>query len=273
MEDKRSRAWVVTINNYTDEQYEDVKEYISKTEYGIVGKEIGEQNGTPHLQIYFRLKNATTFKALKKRFPTAHIAAAKGNDEQNNKYCSKESEYYEHGTISQQGKRTDLDEIRDIIKTTGRMSDVVMVATSYQSVKMAEQILKYHEPKRDFKPYVRWYWGAIGTGKTKNAIEIFGDEPYYTTMETAKWWDGYDAHKCLLIDDMRKNFTTFNNLLRILDRYAFSIETKGGTRQLLANHIIITSCYPPTEMFDTREDIQQLIRRIDEIKEFNAETS
>lgn len=263
----RSRSWTLTENNYTEDKIIFLEHFLeNNVEYGIYGKEIG-QSGTPHLQIYFRMKNAKSFSSVKKLFPTAHIEVAKGNDQQNKTYCSKDGQFKEYGSVSEQGKRTDLDIIRETIKTTGRMADVVMVATSYQSVKMAEQILKYHEPKRNFKPLVKWYYGKTGVGKSHRAIKEFGDTPFYTTMETARWWDGYDAHKCLLIDDMRKNFTTFNNLLRILDKYAFAVETKGGTRQLLADHIIITSCYSPYDMFDTREDINQLIRRIDVIEE------
>jgi len=85
---------------------------------------------------------------------------------------------------------------------------------------------------------------------------------------TNKWWEGYDAHENVIIDDMRGDFCKFHELLRMLDRYAYRIETKGGSRQFRAKTIIITSCYSPTEMFDTREDIQQLLRRIDEIKVF-----
>ena len=67
---------------------------------------------------------------------------------------------------------------------------------------------------------------------------------------------------------MRKDFCKFHELLRYLDRYPVQLETKGGTRQLLARNIVITSCYPPEQLFDTREDIQQLIRRIDFIHQF-----
>lgn len=58
------------------------------------------------------------------------------------------------------------------------MRDVVLQATSYQSVKMAEQILKYHEVKRNWKPIVRWFWGPSGTGKSHIAHEMLGEDTY-----------------------------------------------------------------------------------------------
>ena len=85
-------------------------------------------------------------------------------------------------------------------------------------------------------------------------------------MSTGKWFEGYDGHKKVLIDDMRKDFMKFHELLRLLDRYPMRVEQKGTSRQFVANHIIITSAYNPAMLFETREDIHQLLRRIDNIE-------
>jgi hypothetical protein len=147
------------------------------------------------------------------------------------------------------------------------MREIVKVARSYQSIKVAEQYLKYHERKRNWKPVVKWFYGESGSGKTRQAIEELGED-HYPCMNTGKWFDGYDAHENILVDDMRKNFMHFAEFLKFIDRYAFRVETKGGTRQILAKKIIITSCHHPEDLFDTREDIKQLLRRIDEIQQF-----
>lgn len=264
MEKLRSRGWCLTVNNYTEN---DVKSFEDlEAQYIICGRETAS-TGTKHLQTFIYFSEAKTFSKIKKLFNTAHIEPMKGTPQQASDYCKKENDYFEKGTLPlKQGKRTDLDEIREVIKTTGKMSEVVMIATSYQSVKMAEQILKYHEIKREWKPTVYWFWGSTGTGKSKTAHEMFPDA--YVAMSTAKWWDGYDAHENIIIDDMRKDFCKFHELLRYLDRYSMTVETKGGTRQFLARNIVITSCYQPQELFETREDINQLLRRIDEIRKF-----
>jgi len=269
MTDKRSRDWCFTLNNYTDEEYNAIYALDpSQYKYIVVAKEVGD-SGTPHLQGYIYFVNAKSMSATKKIISNrAHLEVSKGTPEQASVYCKKDNDYYENGELPvTQGKRTDLDEIRDILKKTNKMSDVVMVAKSYQSVKMAEQILKYHEKPRTEKPFVEWYYGTTGTGKSKTAYEILGDD-CYTCLSTGRWFDGYDGHDNVLIDDMRKDFMKFHELLRLLDRYAMRVECKGGTRQFIAKHIIITSCFHPKEMFDTREDIQQLLRRIDNIKQF-----
>lgn len=262
---QRSRNFCFTLNNYTDDEIVGIKNI--KYKYIILGDEIG-QNGTKHIQGYICFHNALSFSSLKKKIPRAHIEISKGSAEQNRKYCSKEKILFEDGEIPSQGQRNDLSNIREIIKDTGKMRDVVDVATSYQSVRMAEVILKYHEPKRNWKPTVKWYYGRTGTGKSYTAYSEL-DDPY-VCGDTNQWWEGYDAHENVIIDDFRKDFIKFHLLLKLLDRYAFNVYCKGGNRQLLAKTIIITTPKHPRDTYDNHqdEDIQQLLRRIDVIREF-----
>lgn len=95
-EDRRSRGYCLTINNYDDEMYTKVLHY-DRCCYCIVGKEVGKENSTPHLQVYMRFKNGMRWASLKKDFPEAHIEAAIGSPEQNIKYCSKDGNFEEVG--------------------------------------------------------------------------------------------------------------------------------------------------------------------------------
>jgi len=265
MTDARSRRWFLTINNYTEEEVDHACSY--KCNYMIIADEIGEIEKTPHLHIYFELKDAKSFSKIKKEFPRANIQIAKGNNAQVREYLTKQKLLYEHGKPSAQGERSDISKAKEQLEQTGKMADVVSIATSYQSVRMCECILKYKERKRRWKPKVEWYYGSTGTNKSKTAYEVLGEDAY-TTGKTIKWWEGYDAHEHVIIDDFRKDFCCFHELLKLLDRYPYRVECKGGSREFLATHIIITSAYHPEEIYDTREDIGQLIRRIDNIKIF-----
>lgn len=262
---KQARGWCFTINNFTDADIERMREIQG---YLIYGRETAPDTGTPHLQGFTYFSNKATFKKVKSYLPRAHIELMKGTAQQAIAYCKKDGDFVEQGDPPTQGKRTDLDVIKDKIKNKElvKMRDVVLEAKSLQSVKMAEVILKYHEQKRSWKPYVKWLYGPTGTGKTRTAMEELGDD-VYIAMESNKWWEGYDAHENVIIDDMRKDFAKFHVLLRLLDRYELRVECKNGSRQFLAKKIYITSCYPPSDMYDTREDVGQLLRRIDEIVE------
>lgn len=263
MSEGRFRNWFLTINNYTPEELAHALAY--QAQHILVADEVGEEEHTPHLHIYFELKNAKSFSKIKKEFPRANIQVSKGSAEDNFEYLSKQKLIRNDGEPKQQGKRNDIHEIISQIENGGmRMRDVVREATSCQSIRMAEIRLKYFEPKRNFKPEVYWLYGATGCGKSRKALELCIDEPYYA-LDTIQWWEGYDAHQEVIIDDMRRDFCKFHQLLKLLDRYAYRVECKGGSRQFVARKIIITSPYSPEEMYrnKTEEDLEQLSRRID----------
>jgi len=92
----------------------------------------------------------------------------------------------------------------------------------------------------------------------------------YVKGDASKWWNGYDSHEYVIIDDFRDGHMSFNELLTLLDRYERRIETKGGMRQFVAKQIIITCNAPPTELYGNviNERKDQLLRRIDLIEEF-----
>lgn len=93
----RGRKWCLTLNNYSDKEYNDLKEILTqKSNYTILGKEIGEEKKTKHIQGYIEFKNQIKLETLKKINDRIHWEKAKGNREQNFKYCSKEDDYYLH---------------------------------------------------------------------------------------------------------------------------------------------------------------------------------
>lgn len=92
----KRRGWCFTWNNYTEEDWEQIKKYVdTQTQYYIVGKEEGKLNNTPHLQGYIYYANARTFKQVKDMLPKCHIEPSRGTPIQNHNYCSKEGEYIE----------------------------------------------------------------------------------------------------------------------------------------------------------------------------------
>ena len=62
---------------------------------------------------------------------------------------------------------------------------------------------------------------------------------------SAKWWDGYEGEKEVLIDEFWKDFYKYHELLRLLDRYPCKVEKKGGWAHLQgmvsATTIVITA--------------------------------
>jgi len=240
--------------------------------YLIFGHEVCPETKTKHLQGFMWLQHAKTFKSLEKKFPGIHLIEKSqySTQQQNRTYCSKEGDYEEYGTPQEQGKRNDIHTIKNIINDGGTMVDVIEYANSYQSLRTAELLMKYIQPRRRWKTEVHWFFGPPASGKTQQAWELYPDA--YTANENYKWWDGYDNHKCVIIDDFRSTWCPFTYFLKLTDRYPFTVETKGGTRQFLADTIIITTPLSPLETFQqnaTDEDLTQITRRITQVREFS----
>jgi len=263
-----TRGWCFTIFECSNENLDILRNL--DCVYLIAGDEVAPSTGRVHWQCYAYFSCVKRFGTIKKLLPEgSHIEPAKGNAEQNRRYCSKEKILLEKGELPKQGKRTDLDLVRECVKDGGNMRDICETANTLQGIRLGETLLRYQERVRDFKPHVQWFWGPTGTGKSKKASELFPDA--WWSGKNLQWWQGYDAHEDVIIDDFRGDFCTFHELLRILDRYPYTIEVKGSSRQLLAKNIVITSCYPPERVYtQSREHMLQLIRRIDEIIEFQV---
>lgn len=255
-----------TINNPTDQDFEALYEFAENlTNYMIVGEEVGQQ-GTPHLQGYAELKRKMTFNKLKSVFLpliSPHIEKRKGSQKQAIEYCKKEGTYEEYGTRKKQGERNDIKEITKMIKVDkiSSLKDIIPECSNFQSLRIAEKLLPIYESKRNSKPFVYYLYGETGTGKTRLAYSILGEECYSHT-DTGKFFNGYDGEENVLFDDFRKHSFQFNFLLRLLDRYPVSIEVKGGARQFKGTLIVITSDGPPEEIF-CGKDLSQFLRRID----------
>nr|UOF77873.1 rep protein [Cressdnaviricota sp.] len=264
---RQCRNICFTVNNYSDEEREHILNW-DKWAYVIVAEEIGE-TGTSHLQCYGELTNRVRFGALQDFFERrAHIEERRGTQKEAIDYCKKDGVFEERGQKRNQGNRGDLERVRHLALDLG-MRGVTRVCNS-QQIKVSEKFLQYNEEERDWKPQVIWLWGKTGVGKSRKAREILNDD-IYTKNEGSKWWDGYDGHENVIIDDFRGHWFSdcggFNYILGLLDRYGFMVQYKGGHRQFLARRIVITCPWPPEQAIQGGvEDIQQILRRIDVIE-------
>ena len=199
-----------------------------------------------------------------------------GNAKQASDYCKKDGDFFEKGEISQQGKRTDIDNLCELISDGNSNKDILKTCPSaffkfHKHISVFRNTLL--EP-RDYKPKVSVFFGTSGTGKTRVAVDKFKDFDYYLWgPEQTKWWDGYEGQKKVIMDEFRGQLP-LGYILRLLDRYQMKVECKGGMVEFVADEIIITSpSHPKTWYTQLAQEnvLQQLLRRIDEIKIFNED--
>ena len=264
---QRSRSWCLTINNYNEEDIKQLKEI--KYSYIIIGDEKGEQ-GTPHLQIYIEFDDAKSFQFIKKKTPTAHIEQAKGNPQQNRDYCSKDKIMFEDGKIKSQGKRTDLDEIKNDIMAGKKVDDIVLekpiVYHQYGRTLTKIEDLRMRKVFRNFQTLGEWIYGTTGTGKSEYAFKDFSPDTHYVWKYDNGWNDGYNQQETVIIDEFRGQLPMWE-LLTMIDKHPNYYVKRRGKEPLpfVSKKVIITSSMPPSEVYHNLNDndkLEQLNRRI-----------
>lgn len=128
----RLKNFCFTLNNYDDSSYSSVLKFCESdfVSYAIVGKEIGEEKKTPHLQGYVEMSKQKSFKQVKFFIPGAHVEKRKGTSLQASDYCKKDNNYVEFGVLSSPGKRNDIVEF--VKAATEGATDLDLI-TSYPS--------------------------------------------------------------------------------------------------------------------------------------------
>lgn len=100
MADRQARKWQVTVNNPADKglDHDAIKKALEEFKslvYWCMGDEIGLDTHTPHTHLFMVLKSPAKFSTVKKRFPEAHIEAARGSIAENRAYVEKTGKWSE----------------------------------------------------------------------------------------------------------------------------------------------------------------------------------
>lgn len=267
----RSRGYCFTINNPVDDTSPQTWPY----EYLIYQKEKGS---TVHLQGYVYFKNARTLTQVKKFDAGAHWTQARGTALDNTKYCSKEETRLEGpwtlGVMPQQGKRSDLEGLKSALKESKDMSYIQehFFSDYLRYGRNIEKVAILLSKPRNWEMTVEVLWGATGVGKTRLAFE---ENPKAYWKSKGLWWDGYLNEEVVVIDEYY-GWLPWDYILRLTDRYPFSVESKGGCVQFVAKKIIFTSNDHPkewykrmTEKYGWDANTNPLCRRISKITEIS----
>lgn len=266
----RSRNYCFTLNNYTETKLNWLKDVPINGDkpfarYIVFGEEIAPTTGTPHLQGYIELSNAMTISALKKRLQSneIHIEERKGTALQAITYCKKEGKYHEAGTPSQQGHRTDIDEIAALamdktinLKQVAETSPATYI--KFHKGIQALRCLQYEH--RTKQPQVYWRWGLSGVGKTHYPTT---HHPSHYIKDGTMWWDNYTQEEAIIIDDFDGKWP-YRDFLRLLDKHKYQGQVKGGFMPINSPYIYITCEHHPSHYW-TGNELKQVCRRLTKI--------
>lgn len=277
MSDRKScRNMCFTINNYTKQDVVCVKGL--KYNYLILGLEVGEE-GTLHIQGYVELKNSVLFSTLKNKVPRAHWEKRKGTAREASDYCEKEGDFRKYGEISNQGTRTDLDEIQTMLANGMSMLEIAnsnfeMYCRYNKAYAQYAYLVEERNATQNREISVDLYWGDTETGKSHRAREenpgIFSVSEGITGM----WWTGYNGQLSVLFDDFRGTIP-LHILLKYLDKYPVQVPVHCGYKWLRATKIVITSNLSLEELYKNADQRSKdaLKRRIKNIVFFDEKYS
>ena len=269
----RSRGYVFTLNNYTEEEITHLRE-TQGHKYLIFGKEVGEE-GTPHLQGYIYYPNARRFNTVKKSLGSRyHIESQKGSCDQAIQYCKKEGDFEEIGVppIGAPGKKCTQEERAKNNKRLREATLNELVDSGEINIKEVRALKNARlDLAQENSSYTadgtrgEWYWGAPGTGKSHKART---EHPDAYIKAQNKWFDGYTGEETIILDDFDTN--VLGHYLKIwTDKWSCSGEVKGGTVNLQHKKFIVTSNYSIEHLWPDDPDMQQAIRRRFKVTHFS----
>lgn len=232
-----ARKWCVTLNNYQDSDIHTIETVLTEIcQYIIVSKEIGASE-TPHLQGYFETSTRKSLKALKKILPTAHLEIARGTAEDNIKYCSKQNEpFYTMGTPMKQGKRSDLDDVVEMIQAGDTLQQLwqkksktmilhhkgISIAFKKLSPHLKKEVFTHPIESFSFQIVMDWsktqiLWGASGVGKTSYAVATLPKALIVSHMDDLLNFDE-QIHEGIIFDDMSFNHLPRTSQIHLVDQ-------------------------------------------------------
>jgi hypothetical protein len=270
---------VFTLNNYTPQEEVTIKEWAEcKAKYAVIGKEEGK-SGTPHLQGYVELKRRQASANVRRAMPRAHIESRRGTAKQAADYCKKDGDFWETGSISQQGRRNDIAKLVDDCKNTELSTYEVFERNPVSFFKfnkhastVMNMVMRQDTSFTNMKVYI--LWGAAGTGKTRAAHDL---DPEIFVLpcgggQSTLWWDGYDprTHKTVLFDDFYGGAIKYPYLLKLLDGYRFNLPVKGSFAWKSYDTVVITSNNDPESWYPNGLS-PALRRRITSIHEYHED--
>lgn len=256
-ETKRSRRFCFTINNYSEDEIAQLHKSFDGSKY-IIGKEVGDE-GTPHLQGYVEFKFGKTLTALKKINNRAHWEIAKGNTDQNVKYCSKEGNFTTNLEVP-------IDMAEEILKD--EYQDVVWKPWQ-------QNVLDIIESKANRRT-INWFWEAKGN-VGKSFLCLYLDCKYDVIICDGKkgdvfnqinvWRTTYPNRKApsVIICDIPRSYKdcqiSYGCLEKIKDGLIYSGKYEGGKIRMGPVHIICFANHEPDleELSEDRWNVVEIV--------------
>lgn len=261
----------------------------------VVNYEIGLEENTPHLHIYYVDNAKPRFSGVKKIFPECHIEKAEGSYNDILLYMKKEGQFADKAECvivpptassnfaapcTNQPKKKRLDEIQELLDEGHTPKEILDMDIHYR---VHEKIIRqaFFSKRTKETPIIRnvnvfWHCGESGSGKSYTYVNLtkqYGEEKvYHVSNYDNGYLDHYCAEDIIFFDEFKGNIP-FSTLLTLLDKYKTEVHCRYENAYALWTDVHIASIFPPDEVYSfmvddsrkNRDSIEQLLRRINTI--------
>lgn len=273
----------VCFTSFRPREWKDTLD-LAEFKYLVMQREVSPTTQREHWQGYAEFPDKRSFTYLKDLFgDDCHMEARRGTARQASLYCQKPETavpgtLFEHGEISNPGKRTDISEAVKMIEEKKTDSEIISQFPSTYVRYTRGLTAVRHALNRAAIPQWRTVetlvlYGPTGTGKTRAAYEI---DPSLFNLplpaNNALWFDGYDNQSTLLLDDFY-GWVKHAFLLRILDGHPLDVPYKGGFAPAAWTRVIITSNKEPALWYEKHGLKPELIRRLTKTYELTPDAA
>jgi len=233
--------WCFTLPNWTEEEYEKWSQWSQRfCKKWVVGKEIGPNSGTPHLQGTFALKTKRRFTELKKHLGSRYHLEPCKYPVDAMIYCAKDGNYSSHGVMGWELSGDDLPQ--------GNVADELIkdLRPWQQSI---VDLLKQKPDQRT----IHWIYETVG-GVGKSDFSNYCIYHFNTlVVEKGKYSDIMNAAfntenlRSFIIDAPRssKNYVSYDALESIKNGRIVNHKYEYGQLLIPKPHVIVFANYPP----------------------------
>ncbi len=235
---------------------------VFQTEQGLGRYDSSGQHrpGTIHIQGYVELTRAIRLNGIRRRFPDGiHIEQRRGTQAQAIAYCKKEETRVESGITGEGGeaKKLGKDKLSVVAEVIKQGGDLSTIAHDYpvSSIKYGAKIVKWAldlKGGRDGEtaPSIIILYGSTGTGKSNFAREKYPGAFWVPAPKKGGWWwTNYMGQTVVILDEFRDS-VPFREILRLFDRYPYTVQVKGVCMNCLATTIVVTTNKDPMQWYN-----------------------
>jgi len=232
--------WFFTLNNWTDEEYTQMSQWLQGyCKKWVVGKEIGPNSGRPHLQGTFALNTKRRLTEVKKIIgPRYHLEACI-DPAASLIYCAKDGDYISHGVMGW-----------ELTGTRVQHSVAAEIITDLRP--WQKSILEILQSQPDCRT-IHWIYEKIGgVGKTEfSKYCIYHLNTLY--IQKAKYSDIMNAAfntrnlNSFIIDTPRssKNYVSYDALESVKSGIITNHKYEYGQNLIPWPHVLVFANYPP----------------------------